>query len=351
MERIITYDELPFSNGQSIYLRDETDPNLKVSLISKGYQLLDNVMDTDESTIFLTGARQVFGFKTAEAYREALSTDIEYELSKYGITKPKTQKFSIKDLIDHKYQLPFVLKNEKLNGGKEKFLIKTEKDYENLILSIDFLLNDTLKNIIAQYPDDPRTRINYARYLNTCFSVQEYIETPSEYNTTIRLLTTPNDKLLYGALKYKEKSNEIDNTTLLGYLLGVVYPLSTPSIVSNTVKGGVNILLDGGKYPSIEKSLLECHGINSSAFQKLIRAAKEVHKEYHIELGILCGFDFIYDQERKKWFLLEFHDKPMVGDYSNRQGINYETIEERLEADGKVRATALSLTLKKTREI
>ena len=36
-------------------------------------------------------------------------------------------------LIEHKYKLPFVFKNENANGGKEKFLISTEEDYESRV--------------------------------------------------------------------------------------------------------------------------------------------------------------------------------------------------------------------------
>lgn len=347
MERIITYDELPYAFGQSIYLRNETDQRLYVSLIAKGYRIVDHVLDTDESTIYLTGARQAFGYKTSEEYIRALDTSIQSSLAKNGITKPKTIKFNVKDLKEHKYKVPFVLKNETFNGGKEKFLIQTEEDYENLINTCEFLLNRNLFFLTPYNPDDLERLINYDNYLNTNFSVQEYIPTPSKYNTTVRLLTTPSDEMLYGALKYKKPTELRDNTSMLGYLLTKVYPLSTPSIVSNTVRGGSNILLGENKYPNIERLLLESHDINSEAFQKLIKATQEVHKEYKDQLGILCGFDYIYDCEREQWFLLEYHDKPMVGDYSKRQGIRYGTKKERLEADGRVRATALALTLKK----
>ena len=39
----------------------------------------------------------------------------------------------------------------------------------------------------------------------------------------------------------------------------------------------------------------------------------------------------------------------MVGDYSKRQNISYESKEDKVTAEGRVRATALNLTLKKTR--
>lgn len=41
----------------------------------------------------------------------------------------------------------------------------------------------------------------------------------------------------------------------------------------------------------------------------------------------------------------------MVGDYSKRQGIPYSNLDERIAAEGRVRATAFLKTLQKTRTI
>ena len=84
-------------------------------------------------------------------------------------------------------------------------------------------------------------------------------------------------------------------------------------------------------------------------FESLVETTKAAHREFNSELGIICGFDYIYDYEKNQWYLLEYHSRPMLGDYSKRQGIAYGTKEERLEAEGRIRATALTKTLKKTR--
>ena len=153
--------------------------------------------------------------------------------------------------------------------------------------------------------------------------------------------------MLYASLKYNKKEDYIDKTSLLGYLLWKVYPLSTKSIVSNTLSGGKNILLGENNYIKEEKILLDKHNINSNKFNELLEVSKKIHNEYRKELGIICGFDYIYDMEREKWFLLEYHSRPMVGDYSKRQGISYVTKEDILRAEGRVRATSLKLALKK----
>lgn len=345
MERIISYDELPRSSGQSIYLRMETDPKLYVTLLSKGYRIINNITQANESTIYVTGRRQDTKCSSNDEYRNTVDTNIQTTLKEKGIVKPNTTSFSYSDLINYKYQIPFVLKNENQNGGREKFLINTEEDYESLISACIFLITRKIPNNSS----DLRKCINYDKYLNLNFTVQEYIPTPTNYNTTVRVLTSSSNDLLYAALKYKQPDKQKDDTTLLGYLLSEVFPLSTKSIVSNTLSGGKNILLGESNYLDFEERLLKEHNINSSQFSNLLKATKDVHEEYKSELGIICGFDYIYDAEREKWFLLEYHSRPMVGDYSKRQGINYQSNEDRLTAEGRVRATALGLTLKKTR--
>lgn len=348
MEKIISYKDLPYSKGQSIYLRMETDPKLFISLISKGYKIIKNIKEANNNTIYVTGRRQDYVCSNNDEYMKLIDNGIQESLKDNGISKPNTINFSYKDLIEHKYKLPFVLKNENQNGGREKFLINTEEDYDNLINSIKLLINKKLLFLTAEDLDNLKLKIDYEKYLDTNFKIQEYIDTPTEFNTTVRLITTPSNDLLYSVLKYKEKDKYIDDTTLLGYLLSKVYPLSTKSIVSNTLSGGKNILLNEDKYTSLEEEILEEHNINSNRFNDLVKASKFVHNKYKSELGIICGFDYIYDRNKKKWFLLEYHSRPMLGDYSKRQDIMYSSEEEKLEAEGRVRATALSLVLKKT---
>lgn len=344
MERIISYEELPMSHGETIYLRDETDPKLYISFLTKGYNVISNIKDATPETIYITGRRQDYTCFNSEEYKNLVHKKVESLLAIEMIRKPKTVKFSYKDLIDHNYQMPFVLKNENLNGGREKFLIATEEDYENLLRACVSLMN---KSLLALTNENNSNYVNYYRYLQENFVVQEYVHTPSKYNTTVRLLTSPSKNLLYGSLKYNEPVVSRENPTLLEYLLTEVFPLSIPSIVSNTLSGGKNLLLRESQYTDYEKGLLSSHNIPSSEFEHIIEASERVHTECNSELGIICGFDYIYDEEKNKWFLLEYHSRPMVGDYSKRQGISYSDKDEKLIADGRVRATALNLMLKK----
>jgi len=349
MEKIISYNELPYSLGQSIYFRMETDPKLFVKLISKGYRIVKDIKDVEDNTIYITGRRQDYECSCCDEYFDLINNRIQFSLKSKGIEKPNTFKFVYEDLLEHKYKLPFVLKNENQNGGREKFLINTEEDYDNLINACRFLINKNYLLLTSIEGNNPKCHIDYSKYLDINFTIQEYISTPTEFNTTVRLITSPSRNLLYGALKYKEMDEYYDDTTLLGYLLHNIYPLSTKSIVSNTLSGGRNLLLEEDNYNDFEETLIESHNLDGEDFYNLVENTKSVHEEFKKELGIICGFDYIFDKDKEKWYLLEYHSRPMVGDYSKRQGISYQTKEDRLEAEGRVRATSLSLVLKKTR--
>ncbi len=347
MERIISYDELPDfinpedGNEHAIYLRmEETDLKLYVSLVRHGYRIVRDIRYADASTIYVTGRRQDYKCTTEEEYLTLVHSEIDGKLDDRGFAIPNTYFFDFDALVNHRYRLPFVFKNENQNCGREKFLIATEEDYDNLINACSLLLNKEFISRIAKLNFFGGLK-DYDGYLKRNFRIQEYIPTPSQYNTTVRLLTSSSGDLLYGALKYNETEPLDDRTSLLGFLLGDTFKLSTKSIVSNTCSGGKNVLLFDNSYSRFEKELLLSHGIDTYQFHELVQSAKDVHKQFESELGIICGFDFIYDRERDKWFLLEYHDRPMVGDYSRRQGIGYYSREEKVTASGRVRATAL----------
>ena len=348
MERIISYQELPFAKGESIYLRMETDPKLYLSLLSKGYHIVNHISDAEENTIYVTGKRQDNESTSADEYVQKVNLKYEGILSDRGFAKPKTVPFSYHALVNHQYSIPFVFKNERLNGGKEKFLIATKEDYDNLVRACEFLIERKYLLLSPYQYDDVRNRIDYQRYLDLNFSVQEYVETPTEFCTSMRVLSSSSHDLLCAILKYKIPEEMEDDTTLLGFLLREVFPLSTKSIVSNTLSGGDNIFV-GESLSDSEKRILDAHHIDSYQFEELIDASLSAHEQCQSELGILCGSDFIYDKDKEQWYFMEFHSKPMVGSYSMYQGLSYETRDDHIIADGRVRATALSLELKKTR--
>lgn len=349
MERIVSYDEIPKSDGRhSIYIKVSTDYNLLKALFLKGYRLIKHICYADDDTIYVTERQQDYLVSSTEEYKELVDGVVKRFLRDEDITLPKTYPFDYEKLIFHRYKLPFVFKNTALNCGREKFLIRTEEDYDNLIATVNILSNPGFFLLIGENNDDKRYRVDYNKHFSN-FVIQEYVDTPTEYNTSVRLLTSSSNDLLYASLKYNEVGEYTDETTLVGSFLSSVYPLSTKSIVSNTCSGGSNIILGEDHYTDEEKRILTLHDIDSDQFRKVVSASQDLHELLESELGIICGFDYIYDKDKKKWFLLEYHSIPMVGDYAKRFGYKYDSQYNKNIADGHVRATALCKKLEKTR--
>ena len=239
---------------------------------------------------------------------------------------------------------------------------KEERKFELVKDSSEFLhdLNTYFPKLMNYLWDQPKM-ISYIIQNARNRYVEEYLAPFFADNFYENILSSNyvEDNLMYIlALLLESEINNLNDInqsesflekTPCGYLLSEIYPLSTKSIVSNTLSGGSNILIGSNNYTSLEKEILNKHNTESEQFNELLTASKDVHKEFKSVLGIICGFDYIYDENKKKWFLLEYHSIPMVGDYSKRQNIKYETSEDRITAEGRVRATALSLVLKKTR--
>ena len=349
MERIVGYSEIPKSDGRhSIYIKFNSDAEFLRTLFDKGYRLINHINDADEDTIYVSERQQDYMVSSTEEYHALVDEVVKRFLKDEDITTPKTYNFDFDALLHHKYKLPFVFKNVLINRGKEKFLIQTEEDYEKLINACSILMNPGFLFMVGKGNNDDRYHINYRRYLSN-FVIQEYVDTPTDYNTSVRLLTSSSNDLLYASLKYNEVGEYTDETSLVGSFLSTVYPISTKSIVSNTCSGGSNIILGEDSYTPEEKKILSLHDINSDQFRKVVSASQDLHELLHSELGILCGFDYIYDKEKQKWFLLEYHSVPMVGDYVKRFGFSYDNPLRKKYAEGHVRATALCKKLEKTR--
>ncbi len=339
VERVIRYEDIPYGNGQTVYIRAETDPFLHLKLSMKGYRIISDISRADENTLFITGQRQVGDPSFQRDYQNV----VDVLSSEYSINKPHTEYVNGLKLISRGYKLPFVFKNESINGGKEKFLIATEEDYDKLIsmyLGINYFSFVRTEDFLYHSRD-------YRHYIDRHFVIQEYVNTPSVYNTSLRVLTSSSGEVMYSALKYKEPVVSNECTSLISYWLTIMDPLSTKSIVSNTLSGGSNVLIGAGRYTPLEERLLADHSIGNEEFNRVMQAASQAHVACRTELGNICGFDFIFDNVKKIWHLLEYHEKPMVGDYVRRQDISYKTKGEHLVADGLVRATSLVLELKR----
>ena len=89
---------------------------------------------------------------------------------------------------------PAVFKNPNLNCGKDKFLVETEEQ---------------LEKIIAFYEEN-KDNSKYKDALS-CVIFQQYIKTPSKYDTYLRVLVGGAGEVMGASLKYSARTEAKDN--------------------------------------------------------------------------------------------------------------------------------------------
>lgn len=207
---------------------------------------------------------------------------------------------------------PIVAKTINEHGGDSIYLLETHEQKARFIswllsahnVKSVYQLNDLIKRV-KKGDLTPASQESDERWY-----FQEYVENPSDYNTSFRIMADGFGKVHYGVLirsaekkgikKIKDvmeilgvrlnAQNFIDTATLGGIdreiLLNSPYSplyLGARSIVSNALKGGKIIPLNGSKVEDAEdRKILLVHGINPdkpSIPEKLIRIASKIGTE------------------------------------------------------------------------
>ena len=241
-----------------------------------GYNVIEDNQEIDENTFFLVLEKGIYPQSEIYYKTEELILPI---LNKYNIDKPETFAFT-QDISNFQYS--FVVKNELEHGGKDKYLIKNEDNFNDFINSNN----------------------NYQDYV-----IQRYINTPTRYNTSLRVITSASGDILCSSLLYAENS------------------LKNESIVSNVLSGGHGILLEKDYYSEFEQQILSKHNINIyTGFlpDNVHSACTLIAEKLNRYLGAICGFDFIYCKEEQKWYYLECHDFPMLFPYVECYNLPYK---------------------------
>lgn len=363
--------ELPRGNGQEVYinlsllgideelfsydnytLRVKTNPlsshhllhqiyNDAFALLEKmGYKIIINSDEVNDDTFFFTPCITQKRTTTQKEHYSQLDAKILKCLLKGKIKKPNTVPFLERFSPSYSPQLPIILKNEEKHGGVEKFLIKTPSQLELLkcFFASTGLYHDCKDMVI-----------------------QEYIETPTDYNTSLRVLVASQGDIMSASLKYSQpekRERESGDSVIEIYLHDPESPyfLGDESFVSNTLAGGRNILLGENNYSESERKILIAHGIDpdDAIVPESIRVAcVEVMKNCSKELGSICGMDFIYDEKNKVWKYLEEHEYPMLHSYAMKYRLSGNTTGFYLDVDKmldlRARMHSLSIAMNKKR--
>lgn len=291
-------------------------------LFQCGYHVIIDSEIADSDTFFFTPCHDTRLHKSAENYRKQLQKDLFCVLKKYSITEPKSVRFLKNGFPTEIPDFPFVLKNEHNQGGKEKFLIE----------------NETQLNKVKQFYRDYRNRVfddhddlGYQERFFRYVRMQEYIKTPTPYNTSLRVLVNSVGRIMTASLKYADPNETFikDHNGYFDRFLSEpdsLYYIGEKSIISNTVSGGNSILFAKKQFTDEEKAILTAHQIDSQspAVPSCIAdACKEVAITYRREFGAVIGLDFIFDDTNKEWKYLEEHEFPMLFSYAEQYHFPY----------------------------
>lgn len=266
------------------------------------------------------------------------------------------------DEFDHAPHFPVVAKPYLLRGtpwhtsqGKEKFLIETPEQWRRLRA---FLLEKQL-----YFPQGTAWEGRYADNQplgKDAFYFQEFVETPSDRYTTVRVMVTATGHILASSLHYShtQKGQEATlrqdstrwNPGLGGDLTGFLTLPNSPvyldskAVFSNRAMGGDGIVLNpNGSSKAAnaeEQGILEAHNFDPRSPKlpdELARLSSLIAQQYGKRKGLVVGIDWIQGEDGK-WRYLETNVQPGVKTYidANMGGQGGET-----EASVEIYKTAL----------
>lgn len=402
--------QLPYGNGQEIYIdaedlyikpewinqelhtivfpdipADKSSPVYKAYkemfqyLYTMNYKIVTDSRLVSDDTFFFSPCLDKHVNHTREEYHNKKERKIVSCLMNDGIEEPFMVKFSVDSFPTTLPSLPFVLKRKDEHGGVDKFLIKDldqlkilKRFYEEINLYDRERRIEELKREYFYYKDLEFDEVGHSNHVISCnlidykkvfhesMILQEYIKTPTKYNTSLRVLTSSSGDILASSLKYsniERKAEEKYDGLFAKYLSNPTSPyfLNSESIISNTVAGGSSILLGESNYSLLEQEILIAHGIHPNhAFisQEVRNACLHIATQCSHEIGAICGIDFIYDEEKGAWKYLEEHEGPMLYSYAEKYNLSYDynaddfyTTHQLLDRD--IRLHSLALTMQK----
>lgn len=211
---------------------------------------------------------------------------------------------------------PAVLKNEIMNGGKDKFLIETEEQLE----------------IIKKFYNDFSNNREYSEIFSCCI-FQQLIETPTKYATYMRVLMSASGDVMGASLKYSriEEQKRKAAGPLEKYFWDEKseYYLNCKRMFNYYSDGG-NIVFPQPKYSSEKREILEAHNINPNDVRvpsDVLEVSSSIAHNCNKELGIICGIDFIYNKNDNKWYYLEIQGFPAIEEWAVTRNIRVPKVK------------------------
>ena len=330
----------PFEHARAKQILGKMRTKFVEELKKEGFEIItDNKNIPEDAIYFIMDENAVCDEK-----QDACTWKKEFDKKIFKAGGPKLNypmSLSMEEFFEKPF-FPAVLKNETTNGGKDKILIETPEQLEKI------------KEFYYEH-------INNLMY-KTIFSLtifQQYINTPTNYQTYMRVLMGASGDVLGACLKYSLLN--YDNQRELGVLekhfcdTDSKYFLNSKSMFGY-YSGGGNIYFSQLRFSSEKSEILKAHNIDCQRPQmpdEVLEVSKNIAQDCNSILGIICGIDYIYNAEDGKWYYLENQAFPAIDEWANDKNIklpkqkNVDTYLKYLEIELDARKEALTLVMNK----
>ncbi|MCL2755906.1 MAG: hypothetical protein FWE45_02525 [Firmicutes bacterium] len=279
-----------YRKGFLSFLQENIDANFATTI--------DEISDPD-NTLYITMLKE-------STYQER-QTKIK-NLLPLGISFPHSVTFQ--EFLDNPF-FPAVFKNEYENRGNDKIAIRDKKQLEVLKRFYDEVVTKD-KNLISMMDG---------------VIIQELITGPiKKLNTSIRVFADATGdqmaKVVYHAENKKINHKVCRSGSFDKHLMNSSSPyfISDENITS-TINRGM-IVLGQGNYNHTESNILKRLGIDPRDTELpdiVTKTTQSIGPGCNRELGITCGLDFIFD-ENKKCYFIEANNNPGIGTYAATRG-------------------------------
>lgn len=279
----------------------QTRMNFLQKLQEEGYVITTDKYDTDNVVSLIMNdiavCEENVDYKT---YKKEFDRRI-FEAGGENLHYPHT--LSFEEYLSNPF-FPAVLKNEHMNAGIDKFLIETEEQV----------------NILKTFYNENKNNPKYKETIEGCI-FQQYLISPPGIKSYMRVLADVNGNVLGASLKYTRetptKKNKVGDLEKIFLDEKSKYFLNCKTMF-NYYSNGESISMHQPKYSGAKKSILRMHNLDENAPlipQEILDSIKDIMSKCNRELGIICGFDFMYNYEDKKWYYLENQAFPAIDEW------------------------------------
>ena len=294
-----------YAKGKLSKMRKEFVEKLE----NEGFIITDNKNYNEEDVITFVMNNNAITENEDIAYFKKEFDKVIFDLGGEKLNFPKT--LTMKEYLEKPF-FPAVMKNEIMNGGYDKFLIETEEQLE------------IIKKFYNEYDDQE---------LFDCTVFQQFIETPTNYKTYMRVLMSSSGEVMGASLKYSEaytKAREPKGTYEQHFWNPNSKYFMECKGMFNYYSGGGNIYFPQPKYSTMSKRILAAHNIdpeNPTIPEEVLEVSKNIAIKGNKTLGVICGIDFIYNEKDNKWYYLEIQAFPAIDEWAVTKGIKIPKIK------------------------